>query len=215
MIASFFLLYLKSVLTCGGGNDIINSGGVMKNKKFSFVKWLTNRDIEKILAPLNIEIMKKKNSDKLRIIRGDGAITVFCKDNNPNEEKDMRDSIMREMMQHPTFRGFMSRILTVNALVSSMNPESSFSQYDNTLILRFEDYCLIESMSLKSEEKQIEFDRKLTKHYQEYMSKKFGRFYNGMKAAALKKSYKEAREEEAKNKEAEQTKEDSEETMEK
>ena len=203
----------------GGGNVIIILGGVMKNKKFSFVRWLTNRDIEKILAPLNIEIMKKKNSDKLRILRGkdengDRVITVFCKDNNPNEEKDLQDSIMREMMQHPTFRGFMSKILTVTALVSSMNPESSFSQYDNTLILRFEDYFLTESLSLKSEDKQIEFGRKLTKHYQEYMSKKFGRFYNSMKGAYYKKLYKEDREK-TQNQEAEQTKETNEETMEK
>lgn len=192
----------------------------MKNKKFSFVRWLTNRDIEKILAPLNIEIMKKKNSDKLRILRGkdengDRVITVFCKDNNPNEEKDLQDSIMREMMQHPTFRGFMSKILTVTALVSLMNPESSISQYDNTLILRFEDYFLTESLSLKSEDKQIEFGRKLTKHYQDYMSKKFGRFYNGMKSAEYKRVHKEVREEEAQKQEAKQTEENNEETMEK
>ncbi|MBO7508482.1 MAG: hypothetical protein J6T39_02425 [Clostridia bacterium] len=35
----------------------------MKKENFSFVKWLTNRDIEKILEPLNIEIMEKEEEN--------------------------------------------------------------------------------------------------------------------------------------------------------
>lgn len=199
----------------------MNLGDNMKKGKkqnFSFIKYLTNRDIEKILTPLNIEIMKRKNSDKLRILRGKDEngnryITVFAKDNNPDETKEMRDVVMKEMMKLPSFRGFMANIFMSSVILQSMNP--GFSQFDNTVILRFEDYFLTEGLSLKTEEQKLEFDRKLTKNYQNYMTKKFGRFYNSMKSAYYKKLHKEIREEEAQNQEAEQAEENNEEIIEK
>ena len=175
----------------------------MKKENFSFVKWLTNRDIEKILEPLNIEIMEKEDENgnlKKRITRfkdenGNRSIVVFCKNNNYDETKQAKDAIMKEMMQIPALKKMMSNVIMISAMLGSLNPESNFSQYNDMLILKFEDYFLTESLSLKTEDEQIDFDRKLTNNYQNYMSKKFGRFYNSMKSAHYKKLHKQFRDE--------------------
>lgn len=222
MIASFFLLYLKSVLTCDGSNDIINSGGVMKNKKFSFVKWLTNRDVEKLVEKLGYEIMNKKDDpDKKRISRftdkdGYKHISVFCKDLISMEAEG---EMYKALSKNKSFGNMMRKVGAVYSMLGAIAGGSDYSypySYSSNFIwLDITDFLVLENMSLKKEEDNVENARRMTKIYQDYMSKKFGRFYNGMRNADIKRTYKEAREEEAKNKEAEQTKENNEETMEK
>ncbi|MBO7508483.1 MAG: hypothetical protein J6T39_02430, partial [Clostridia bacterium] len=73
---------------------------------------------------------------------------------------------MKEMMQIPALKKMMSNVIMISAMLGSLNPESNFSQYNDMLILKFEDYFLTESLSLKTEDEQIDFDRKLTNNYQ-------------------------------------------------
>ena len=134
----------------------------MKKQGFSFVKWLTNRDIQKILAPMNLEIMEKDDgSKKLRILRekdenGTRFITVFCKNNN--------DEYINDLTQFPYLGGMFSNALMVGTVLGTMGENSNFSKYNNDMVLRIDEFYITEMFSLKPEEEQEEFDRKLTRN---------------------------------------------------
>ena len=187
----------------------------MKKEKFSFVKWLTDRDIEKILKSLGYEIMEKEDKNgvlKKRILRGkydngERNIIVFCKDLEYAEKRAKMDDAMREIiMQSPELRHMMSNILMTSALLGAANPDgfSKWSEMSSMAILKFDDFFLTENLSTKSEEEQLENDRRMTRAYQKYMTQKFGRFYNSMKSGYFKKLHKEIREEEQKQEEQDQ-----------
>lgn len=192
----------------------------MKNKKFSFVRWITKKDIEKLVKLLGYEIVPNIDEDdlKYRSIRrfkdekGHYHIHVECKDLITIETKKHFAEIISET---ETFKDLMRRGgLFAAALAATLVNYSTFSELDNIIILDITDFY-IEELSLKSPNLIEENSERMTKEYRKYMVEKFGRFYNGMKSAALKKLYKEVREEEAQNKEAEQTKENNEEQLEK
>ena len=191
----------------------------MKKNSFCFVKWLTNRDVEKIVELLGYEIMPKKdNPDKKRIYRNkdkDGNhIHVFCKDLISIEAKR---AVEKELLQVDAFRDMMKQIGVISAMLGMMNGGSdySFGQMNDIIILDISDFFVFEQLSLKDDKAQIENNRRMIKIYQDYMSKKFGRFYNGMKSAEYKRVHKEVREEEAQNKETEQAEDNNEEQLEK
>ena len=175
----------------------------MKKEKFSFVKWLTSRDIEKILSLLNYEILKKEDENgnfKKRILKTKDEegrhIIVFCKDLEYAKNRSKINDAMKEVIsQSPKLRNLMTNIFMTMAMFGAVNSDG-FSKYNDIAILRFDDFFLTETLSLKSEEDQLENDRRLTKTYQQYMSQKFGRFYNSMKSAYYKKLHQEARKEE-------------------
>ena len=173
----------------------------MKKQEFSFVKWLTIRDIQKILETMNLEITKKDDgSNKLKITRakdenGHRYITVFCKYRTVDETQDIKDDLLKEMAKTPAFGGMMSNIMMTSAVVGTLNQGFDFSNFDDVVMLRIDDFYIVEELSLKPEKEQNEFDKKLTRNYQDYMTKKFGRFYNSMKGAYIKKMRKQVQEE--------------------
>ena len=201
-----------------GVNDIIFSGGVMKNKKFSFVRWLTKKDIEKLVKLLDYEIIPNRDDLKYKSIRrskdkeGHYHIYIECKDLIAIETKER---FTKFLSNSETFKNAMRRGgLFAAVLASALGDYPSYSVYDDDIItLDITDFKINE-LSYKSQDKVSENNERMTKQYNKYMVEKFGRFYNGMKAAALKKSYKEDREK-TQNQETEQTKENNEETMEK
>ena len=138
---------------------------------------------------------------KKRILRGkddkgERCIIVFCKDLEYAEKRAKMNEAMREViMQIPELRQMMSNIFMTSALLGAANPDS-FSKLNDMAVLRFDDFFLTENLSLKTEEEELANDRRMTKAYQQYMAKKFGRFYYSMKSGYFKKLHKEVREEE-------------------
>ena len=178
----------------------------MKNKKenFSFAKWLTNRDIEKLVTLFGLELMEGKDDPtKKRIIRGkdkDGYhIVAFCRN---VKKEDADNALKKELFKSPTFKKFTQPIANAIAMLSMATGGSSWSGlFNNDVILNFDDFFVQELFSLKDEKEQIEYCRSLTKIYQTYMKQKFGTFYNGKKAAKYKSLYKEIKEKEEQNQE--------------
>ena len=181
---------------------------VMKKEKFSFVKWLTTRDIEKITEKLGLEIMNEPNNpDKKRILKGKDEegyhITVFCKDLKYYDKDDEYSKITRDIsnrfMGIPEFRKLTTAaLLAATVLAGASHSGTSFFEANKMVVLKFDDYFLQEQLSMKNEDELNKYDRHLTKEYQKYMSQKFGRHYTDMKRAYYKQLYKEAREEESK-----------------
>lgn len=167
----------------------------MKNK-FSFVQWLTNRDVEKIVELLGYEIMPQTdNPNKKRISRyknEEHHIIVFCKDLISMENKKQKYSFLNKS---DAGRNLIKNIGMVSLMLGVMDADNNYDKMNDAIILDITDFLVMESLSLKNEDEQIENARRMTKIFNNYMSKKFGRFYNGMKAAEIKKIYKEAREE--------------------
>lgn len=173
----------------------------MKKEKFSFVKWLTTRDIEKITISLGLEIMSKDNENKKRISRHndeDGYhIIVFCKDLKQIEANVEKSKFL---MGLPEFRNIAtSMMMSMAMLAGASEGQTSFFEANNVVVLKFDDFFLQETLSLKSEDEQLENDRHMTKVYQKYMSQKFGSHYTDMKRAHYKKLYQQYREEEKAN----------------
>lgn len=192
----------------------------MKNNKFSFVRWLTNRDVEKLVQAFGYEVMTQKdNPDKPRISRykdketGENHIHVFCKDLISMEARKVAMEGLREI---GVFRDMLNQIGMISAMLGAMGgSDYSFGQMNDIVMLDITDFFVFEELSLKEEQEQIDNNRRMIKIYQNYMSKKFGRFYNGMKSAEYKRVHKEVREEEAQKQEVEKTEENNEETIEK
>lgn len=173
----------------------------MKNN-FSFVKWLTNRDVEKILNSMSIEILSdtyNRDGKKIKAIRrlkekdtGLHHILVRCRLNEDllNENnKDMSNFMIPQKLKSEIAKVLFPGLAMMSALFSD-----SMSYYDGSMmILEINDFYISEFLSLKPEEEQIKFGRTLTKGYQKYMTQKFGRFYNSMKSAAIKKAIAEER----------------------
>ena len=164
----------------------------MKNK-FSFTKWLTKRDIEKILAQFNIELnnerMDKDGNLLNPIVRGtdkDGRhrIFVFCVDKNQQKHDEELSKFLYE--NSAEFRKLKNQISMILAYAQGIN--SNFDTYArrDKIVLEFDDFMITESLSLKNEQEQFEFDKMLTNGYQKYMANKFGRFYYNMKAGYMK-----------------------------
>ena len=176
----------------------------MKKENFSFVKWLTNRDVEKILNSMGIELLTDnydRNGNLLKPIKkyrdketGKYRIIVKCQ---LNEDLIDKNNELNDFVLPSKLKNAIKDILFKSSIVfASMPLMNSFSSYfdDSRLILEINDFYICELLSLKLEEEQVKFDRVLTKGYQSYMTKKFGRFYNCMKSAAIKKAIAEEKE---------------------
>ena len=163
--------------------------------KESFVKWLTNRDVEKIAKLVGLKLMEKDEDDnKQRIIRykkEDGYhLIAFC-NYLPSEEIDQENQDF--MMKVPEYKQLCKSFLLAAGIFASLGGD--YYGQNNTVVLDFDDFFLQEAFSLKEKDEQIEYNRNLTKVYQQYMSEKFGRHYNDMKRACYQKLYKEIRNE--------------------
>ena len=171
----------------------------MKKEDFSFVKWLTKKDVKNILNNVGIELVEDHYNNNGKLVKsiskfkeedGKTSVVVRCRfiENLNNSFKNDDDKI-----------NLSSKLKTDVALIamfSTLFGASSFSKYDSMMMLKLEDFFCYEILSIKSEEDEINFGRMLTKNYQEYMTKKFGDFYNCKKLAYIKKLNKEAKEQE-------------------
>ena len=166
-------------------------------KDFCFTKFLTNRDIDKILDSVGIELVKNqynRDGELLKpIIRmkdedGKTIITVRCQFN-----EKMKEAMEYDKKDKINIPQSLKNILLLSAMVSTLLGASSWSKYDDMMMLRFEDFLLYEVLSLKDEKTQIEFGRMLTNKYQHYMKEKFGKFYMYKEAAYIKKLRKEVK----------------------
>ena len=171
-------------------------------KEFCFTKFLTNRDIEKILTSVGMELIKdqyNKNGDLLKpIIRskdedGKTNIIVRCRFNEETKEKMSQENDKIIMNLSPELK----KILFPMFMFSSLGNFGRYSKYSDMMMLQFEDFVLYEILSLKDDDEQIKFGRMLTSKYHDYMKEKFGKFYVYKEAAYIKKLRKEAREESA------------------
>ena len=164
-------------------------------KKFSFVKHLTKRDVEKIVENVGLEIDVNRedvNGNPLNpLMRGtdeDGRsyIMAFCVDNKKIEETKKLHKYMYE--NSPAFREFSQKLAILSGALAGFGgfSDNPYSAMNGKVMLRFDDFTLTECFSLKPEQEELEFDRMMTGIYQNYMVEKFGRFYNNMKAGYIR-----------------------------
>ena len=100
-------------------------------------------------------------------------------------------------MQSPAFRQLATSYLLIGSMFASTTDTAhSFFEANNMVMLKLDDFFLQECLSMKGQDESLEYDRHLTKVYQSYMTKKFGRHYTDMKRAHYKKLYQQYREEE-------------------
>ena len=145
----------------------------MKKTEFSFVNWLTKKDIINILEPIGIELLEGKFDAKGKPIKsvsrmrvdGKTEILVRCK---YNEAK------LEEMQKYKAKVNYLPDSLKAILFSSAMLFSSSAGSYNsvsrNDFLLKFEDFFCYELLSLKNEADEVEFGRTLTKNYQEYMT---------------------------------------------
>ena len=179
----------------------------MKKNSFSFVKWLTTRDIEKIVDRMGFEVLSQEDSNKKKIIKykdektGEYNIIVFCKPNKEESEK-----IGKAFSEIAKTKIGKNLILTTRIL--GIAGGMLHYDYMGNTILRFEDFFAYETLSIRYGEELDEFNSQTTKIYQNYMKEKFGKFYTSMKSAAYKKLYAEIRQEEAEQEKQEEMQEE-------
>ena len=147
----------------------------MNKPSFSFVKWLTKRDVEKILEKNGYEINYNLPSPYSKFKGDDGYYYIFVKCTkkiSTEMEKDL--NIAKE---------FMSK-------KSLCIPFDFFNK--NHVLLEFSDFMLTEQLvAYLDENEAININKNLTRTYQNYMKEKFGSFYVNMKKAYIKKLYQE------------------------
>ena len=171
----------------------------MKNKK-SFVEQLEQADIEKILQLIGLELDDERydrdGNKQGSIIRGESEgeyhIIAFCNDRKQQEAESEIAKYMYE--KSPAFRNFINNINAINMSLAGFGGMNNPYMANGKVILNFEDFTLTESLSLKSEEDEIEYDRMMTEVYQIYMAEKFGKEYNKKKDEYIK-SFQEAQKE--------------------
>lgn len=165
----------------------------MKKEEFSFVKWLTTRDVEKIVDKLGLELMTSPDTGKKRISKykdsetNNYCILAFCK--HKEVENDETDSALKGI----SLSNNMKKLLVTMAATSFAFGGGAYSDCFDNVILRFEDFFLYEVLSLKFGDELEEFNRNAIKVYQNYMKEKFGTHYVHMKRAKYKKLYEEIR----------------------
>ena len=170
------------------------------NKKFSFVKWLTNRDIEKLVEAFGCELMDKENCiGKQNITRvkdedGYNHILVYCIDTVAIEAKNIIKGFFRKNSE---FRDMMLDLdLMLIALNNGAPPRYSVDDF-YIMTIDITDFFVFGERVFDQNDNQKARNAEMTDIYQKYMTKKFGRFYTGMKSAEYKR-VKQAKEEEQK-----------------
>ncbi len=146
----------------------------MNKPSLSFVKWLTKRDVEKILEQNGYEINYDLPTPYSKFKSEDGYYYIYVKcTKNKLSESEMALSMVKKYM------------LENNPYVSSNYLDQ------NVTILEFSDFMLSEFVVSFDEDEATNINRNLTKNYHKYMVEKFGTFYNNMKKAYIKKLYNE------------------------
>lgn len=162
-------------------------------EKFSFVKHLTKRDIEKILEKLGFELKYDRHDREGNPLSpisrhtdedGKSSIIAFCIDKNQIEqENEVAGYLYKES---PAFRQFANNLMSLNLAFGGMGGLVNDYMPSHNMMLRFDDFTLTECFSVKSEQEELDFDLKMTNVYQNYMAEKFGRFYYNMKAGYIR-----------------------------
>ena len=151
-------------------------------RNFSFVNWITKKDIKNIINQLNLKLSDNHYDDygkpvsPIRRYTGEDGVNhiiVFCE----NAKSTLEDSIIE-------------KYLAQNLQIFDILNENYF-YYPKVTVLNFTDFELNESFSLKDEEIYMDFYSKLNKTYEKYMNKKFGEFYQDSKKLYAKQLKKE------------------------
>lgn len=163
-------------------------------KKFSFVKHLTKRDVEKILGEIGLELdaerYDREDNKLASLIRGTeedgrGFIIVFCVDRKKQEDERQASKFLYE--KSDTYRKFVNGLSALSMTSPSFGGLMDSYLSDGKVILKIDDFTITEGFSLKSEQEELDYDLMMTGIYQKYMVEKFGRFYNNMKAGYIRK----------------------------
>ena len=152
----------------------------MKKNKFSFLDWLTKKDIEKILKLNSMKLAKDLPLYMQRATNEEGEKVIYLKcekmDNTENE--------------------------IINKISASIFGPLCDIYSNNYMLIAIYDYAMTECFSIRPEDEQLEISKQMTNNYQGFMQEKFGTFYNSKKSAYIKKLKKELKEE-TKNQEKE------------
>ena len=146
----------------------------MNKPSFSFVKWLTKKDVIKILEQ-NGYVINEDLPNPYSKFKGDDGyyyIIVKCTKTVLSKFDEFKNKLYSHM-----FNGYV--------------PEM-----DNISLLEFSDFMLTEFLVTINEEETIKNTKQLTANYQKYMVEKFGKFYLNMKKAYIRKLNKEIEKEE-------------------
>ncbi len=173
----------------------------MNKNEFNFTKWLTKKDIVKILNSVGIELLENHHNrngelvnpvSKIKTDDGKYEFIVRCRF---NEEK------LKQLKQNGVKIDFMPKSLKIVLLAMSSLLAPFAGSYNSIngddFLLKFEDFFCYEVFSTKNQEDEVEFGRMLTKNYQEYMIKKFGSFYKTKRNSYYKKLNKIEKQEQA------------------
>lgn len=151
-------------------------------KDFSFVNWLTKRDIKSIINDLDLKLDDQRYDDYGRLINPirrytgeDGLkhIMVFCRDAKTKPEE--------ELIRKYVYSNF------------PVLDDCEYFFYPKVTVLNFTDFELVESFSIKDEEIFMDFHTRLNSVYDRYMNKKFGEFYKHSKKVYVRSIQKQAK----------------------
>lgn len=174
----------------------------MNKNEFNFAKWLTKKDIAKILDSVGLELLENsynRNGELIKPvskIKTDDDKCEFIVRCRYNEEK--LKEIEKYKINNDSLLKSTKSMLLATSVAMSFFAGSYNSINGNDFLLKFEDFFCYELLSTKNEEDEIKFGRMLTKNYQDYMSKKFGSFYKTKRNSYYKKLNKLEKEEQNK-----------------
>ena len=149
----------------------------MQNKDFCFTKWLTKKDIKQILELNNMELAEDcpHAIHKYHTENGETAIIVAARN------KEVLP--LGQMVAH-----------TLPLIAGAFMQEYGQGGFNN-LLVELDDFTMVElGCTFLTDEKALEYNRKLTKNYHKFMHTKFGDFYNTQKAKYIKELNKEEQE---------------------
>ena len=191
----------------------------MKNKFVNFVDYLNKNDIKTLLGLMGYRLIEEKDNEdglikeeafnnklKLRIARikdeeapEEHKIMCICKRLNEEEMEKLKISLPRDMVKN---------ILTLNLFLTAFGSGSSFSAYNEIKFVTIENFFAYETLCFDNEVEET--FKNCTKVLDEYMTKKFGSFYQSQKKKYISKLRKEVAKEEAEKQAKEENEEQAE-----
>ena len=164
-------------------------------KQFSFVKYLTKKDVLELLKRCNFSLASNYPQSLRKHKEKDGTYTITIKatNNNKNEAKDELENILFKNRRDV---GLMYAMMAI----SMGDSWSVFS--GKTSIFEISDFAFVNLMPMPDLFGE-DVSQMLTKKYHEFMKEKFGTFYVSKFKKYYKKIMKEQKEQENCNEEKE------------
>ena len=159
-------------------------------KQFSFVKYLTKKDVLELLKRCNFSLASNYPQSLRKHKEKDGTYTITIKATNNNKNEAENISLKNKS------------IVLLHAFMS-MSMEDSWSVYSGkTSIFEISDFAFVDLMPMP-DLFGADVSQMLTKKYHEFMKEKFGTFYVSKFKKYYKKIMKEQKEQENCNEEKE------------